>query len=153
MHLQEFGFMYGVNMKRFKNKMEFDLIFFVIGAFGAFLLDTYWWVKPSFSKYEKGVLVYHEHYHFGLELIIVGIVLILVSKEFSIPLSIVWSALVGAGFGFIMAEWRQIVEPHKGTVTLGHPFAYGSEHFKQSTQIGVVIFAILVGLLMYVMVF
>ncbi|QLH05421.1 hypothetical protein C5F49_08865 [Nitrosopumilus oxyclinae] len=131
---------------------EFDLIFFVIGAFGSFLLDTYWWVKPSFSKYEKGVLVNHEHYHFGLELIIVAIALIFVSKEFSIPLSIVWSALVGAGFGFIIAEWRQIVETHRGEVTMGHPFAYGSKHFKESTQIGVVIFAILVIFLAYVMV-
>lgn len=132
--------------------MEFDLVFFVIGAFGAFLLDTYWWIKPSFSKYEKGALVNHEHYHFGLELIIVGIILILVSKTYSIELSIVWAALIGAGFGFIMAEWRQIVEPHKGGVTLGHPFAYGSKHFKESTQIGVAIFAVLIGLLAYVMV-
>ncbi|WP_428324673.1 hypothetical protein [Nitrosopumilus sp.] len=132
--------------------MEFDLIFFVLGAFASFLLDTYWWVKPSFSKYEKGALVNHEHYHFGLELIIVAVALILVSKTYALELSIVWSALVGAGFGFIIAEWRQIVEPHKGSVNLGHPFAYGSEHFKESTQIGVVIFGILVGFLVFVMV-
>ncbi|WP_299292094.1 hypothetical protein [Nitrosopumilus sp.] len=132
--------------------MQFDLVFFVLGAFAAFLLDTFWWVKPSINKYEKGALKNHEHYHFGMELIIVGIILIWVANEYSIELSIVWSALIGAGFGFIIAEWRQIVEPHKGTVTLGHPFAYGSDHYRQSTQIGVVIFAVMIGLLIYVMV-
>lgn len=132
--------------------LQLDLILFVLGAFGSFLLDTFWWVKPSFSKYERGGLKNHEHYHFGMELIIVGIVLIIVGNYFSWDLSYAWAPLVGAGFGFIMAEWRQIVEPKKGTVLMGHPFAYGSDHYKESTIIGFATFGVLIGLLVFAVV-
>lgn len=63
--------------------------------------------------------------------------------------------LLGAGFAFIMAEWRQTVEiretkdgkEEKKSVVPGHPFAHGSPHFAKSTAIGIALTSFLVGLI------
>ena len=100
--------------------MVIEVIFFVLGAFISFIVDVWWW-NIDYKKAEKG-LEFHEHYHSGLELLILGL---LVSY---VP-SIMAFILIGAGFGFIMAEWRQVVEIAEEKVHPGHPFAYKSNHF------------------------
>lgn len=66
----------------------------------------------------------HEHYHVGLELGIIGI--ILTSPIF-----------IGLMVSFILAEWSQ-----------DHKFALGSSHFKLSTIIGISLFIVVVVLLL-----
>ena len=113
-----------------------ELILLVLGGFLVFVIDILWW-NIDFKKAEKGMEA-HEHYHLGLELLIAGLI---VSMFNDLPSYF----LVGAGFAFIMAEWRQTVEIKKTVngeivkqkVIPGHPFAYGSNHFKQSTAIGI----------------
>ena len=113
-----------------------ELILLVLGAFLVFVIDILWW-NIDFKKAEKGMEA-HEHYHLGLELMIVGLIVSIFNELPSY-------FLIGAGFAFIMAEWRQAVEIKKTingkvisqNVVPGHPFAYGSVHFKQSTAIGV----------------
>lgn len=113
-----------------------ELILLVLGTFLVFIIDILWW-NIDFKKAEKGMEA-HEHYHVGIELLIVGLV---VSFFNDLPSYF----LIGAGFAFIMAEWRQTVEIKKTVngevitqkVVPGHPFAYGSTHFKQSTIIGI----------------
>jgi len=116
--------------------MIIEIILLILGAFLVFIIDIVWW-NIDFKKAEKG-LEAHEHYHIGLELLIAGIGLSYFSE---LPVYF----LLGAGFAFIMAEWRQTVEIReikdekevKKDVIPGHPFAYGSLHFKQSTTIGI----------------
>lgn len=90
-------------------------------------VDIFWW-HIDYKKAEKG-LEWHEHYHVGLELIIVATFLASFHGAFS-------SLLLGAGFLFMAAEWRQAVEIKGTQVVAGHPFAYGSKHFKISTIFG-----------------
>lgn len=126
-----------------------ELILLVSGAFLVFVIDILWW-NIDFKKAEKGMEA-HEHYHVGIELLIVGLV---VSFFNELPSYF----LLGAGFAFIMAEWRQTVEIKKTIngevikqkVVPGHPFAYGSTHFKQSTAIGVGL-TIILGVLLVIM--
>lgn len=118
-----------------------EIVLFVLGAFASFVVDTWWWLKPTLQKAEKG-LEFHEHYHVGLELIILGLALSYVD-------TVATYIVIGAGFGFIMAEWRQIVEPKNGKVLLGHPFAYGSTHFTSSTVLGVILTGIAVSLVLF----
>lgn len=125
------------------------LVLFVFGTLASFVVDTIWWLRPSVNKYEKGGLRVHEHYHFGLELLIIAIILMKAAVSYTSleqALSNVAAIMVGAGFGFIMAEWRQIVEPKAKGIVLGHPFSYGSNHFIPSTIIGVILTGIVVGL-------
>lgn len=114
----------------------FDMFFFILGAFVVMWVDIFWW-HIDYKKVEKG-LEWHEHYHVGLELIIVANVLIAVTGNFWA----IYSVLLGAGFLFLAAEWRQAVEIKGKTVVAGHPFAYGSSHFKTSTIVGMVLTAI-----------
>lgn len=118
--------------------MFVEIILFVIGAFIGFIFDTWWW-NIDFKKAEKGFEA-HEHYHVGMELLIIGIMVSFFSEAVSFLLG-------GLGFAFIMAEWRQVVEirktEKKREVIPGHPFAYGSRHFLTSTIIGVVLSAII----------
>lgn len=105
----------------------FDMFYFILGAFAIMWLDIFWWTI-DYKKAEKG-LEWHEHYHVGLELFIVGIFLTSIWADLS-------SLLFGAGFLFMAAEWRQAIEIKGKTVVPGHPFAYGSVHFKSSTIFG-----------------
>lgn len=122
--------------------MILEIILFILGAFLVFVIDIIWW-NIDFKKAEKGLEV-HEHYHLGLELLIAGI-----GIAYIVELPVYF--LLGTGFAFIMAEWRQTVEIRKTVdgqdtiqkVVPGHPFAYGSTHFKQSTTIGISLIALL----------
>jgi len=118
----------------------FEAFPFILGALVVMLVDTFWW-HIDYKKVEKGMEA-HEHYHVGIELIIVAII----ADFFNGSLA---SFLYGAGFLFIAAEWRQAVEIVKKKVIAGHPFAYGSIHFKQSSIIGVILIAIAIFLYAY----
>jgi len=103
------------------------LLFF--GLFAALIIDIIWWVKPSLSKLDK--FKAHEHYHISLELVILFIIIDhLTTSQFSF-------VILGAAFGFLLGEWDQLKEIVGKTVKPGHPFAYGSSHFKTSSMIGV----------------
>lgn len=113
-----------------------ELVFLFIGLFIAFVIDILWWNQKSFKKLEQGI-EFHEHYHIGLELIILYIILTAITG---------WSPLIilmGAGIGFVLAEWSQHHEIKGKKVVPGHPFAYGSKHFKMSTIVGVFLFSIM----------
>lgn len=114
----------------------FEMFWFILGAFAVMWVDIFWWTI-DYKKAEKG-LEWHEHYHVGLELIIVAVFL----ASFHGAIS---SLLLGAGFLFLAAEWRQAIEIKGNKVLPGHPFAYGSVHFKSSTifGIGLVILAVI----------
>lgn len=124
-----------------------EIILLIVGAFAVFLVDIGWW-SINFKKVEKGMEA-HEHYHVGIELLIAGIV---VSYFVDWPVYL----MLGAGFAFIMAEWRQVVEIKKTEnnkvtkkdVTPGHPFAIGSGHDAQSHTIGIGLSAVL-GVLLF----
>lgn len=120
--------------------MMVELLLFVMGVFAAFVLDTWWWMI-DYRKAEKG-LEFHEHYHAGLELLILAL---LTFKLASTPLAYIPA---GLGFGLIIAEWRQAVEVAGRRVKPGHPFAYGSNHFTQSTLLGIVLTTILIALIL-----
>ncbi len=115
--------------------MMAELVFFIVGAFASYVVDVWWWTI-DYRKAERG-LEFHEHYHVGLELLILSLFL----NRFT-PSAPVF-ALAGAGFGFITAEWRQVVEVAGRKVQPGHPFAYGSKHFRQSTILGLLLLGIL----------
>ena len=99
------------------------------GLLPALVIDIIWWVKPSFSKLDK--FKAHEHYHVSLELVILYI---MIQHFTNSPFSVV---ILGAAFGFLLGEWDQLKEIVGKTVKPGHPFAYGSSHFKASSVIGV----------------
>jgi hypothetical protein len=120
------------------NQAMFDMVFFILGAFVVMWLDIFWW-HIDFKKVEKG-LEWHEHYHVGLELIIVASVVSALTEN----LTALYSVLLGAGFLFLAAEWRQAVEIKGKTVIAGHPFAYGSKHFKTSTIFGIALTIVVV---------
>jgi len=101
-----------------------DLEPFAIGFFIGLIIDVAWWHfgldKSSLDKKFKA----HEHYHIGIEIGIIGILL-------QQPI------LQGVMFAFILAEWTQ-----------DHKFALQSGHFKQSTIIGIILFTAYVALLL-----
>lgn len=92
-----------------------ELIFmFIMGlALGA-LLDVFWF-NINYSKYEKGFEVF-EHYHVGILLGMIGVIF---SQPFFLGLFII----------LFVKESDQT-----------HPFALGSDHFRNSTIIGLVTF-------------
>ena len=48
--------------------------------------------------------------------------------------------ILGAmALGFLAAEWTQSKEIIHKKVVPGHPFAYGSTHFRSSTMIGIIL--------------
>ena len=108
----------------------FEVFAFIIGAFAAMWVDTFWW-HIDYKKAEKG-FEWHEHYHIGLELSIVAIFANIYDSTLA-------AFLFGVGFLFMVAEWRQAIEVVGKKVIPGHPFAYGSVHFKSSTIIGIVL--------------
>ncbi len=87
---------------------------FVYGFFLGLVLDVIWSKKLN-MQYDKAHVI--EHYHWGL-------ILILIDKW--IPLNI----LSGVAAALIVSEW---------TGDRLHPFAWGKNHFKQSTIIGLII--------------
>jgi len=105
-----------------------ELLLLFFGLFTALVIDIIWWVKPSLSKFDK--LKAHEHYHVALELVILSIIM---GHFTNSPFSVV---ILGAAFGFLLGEWDQLKEIVGKTVKPGHPFAYGSSHFKASSVIG-----------------
>lgn len=111
-----------------------SFILFCVGAITSMIIDTVWW-HVNYKKIEKGFEVL-EHYHIGLIALIISVI----SYQFVQPISIF---LAGMGLFFIVAEWHQAVEIHKKKVIPGKPFAYGSEHFKQSSIIGITLAVIL----------
>ena len=126
--------------------MLVEIVLLILGAFAVFVIDILWW-NIDFKKAEKGFEA-HEHYHVGLELLIGAMFLSFINE-------ILVYFLLGAGFAFIMAEWRQTVEiretkdgkEEKKSVIPGHPFAYGSPHFAKSTAIGIALTSFLAGLI------
>ena len=120
--------------------MVIEIIFLILGAFAVFLVDIIWW-SIDFKKVEKG-FEFHEHYHVGLEFLIISVALSYIDNFFIY-------LLVGAGFAFLMAEWRQVVEIANKQVHPGHPFAYLSPHFRQSTIVGIILVGILVTLIVF----
>ena len=101
--------------------MMFDIFAFILGAFAVMWVDVLWWTI-DYKKAEKG-LEWHQHYHVGLELMIIAIFV-------GVYNDIIASLRFGAGFLFLAAEWRQVIEVTGNKVRAGHPFAYGSVHFK-----------------------
>lgn len=112
------------------------LVIFFFGLFAALIIDIIWWVKPSLSKSDK--FQAHEHYHVGLELVILYI---LVSYITDSPASLF---ILGAAVGFLLGEWDQLKEIKNHKVIPGHPFAYGSSHFKSSCVIGGILTGIII---------
>lgn len=101
-----------------------------VGLFIAFIIDILWWTQKSLQKAEKGFEI-HEHYHFGIELVILYIIIShFIDSVFNV-------ILIGAAIGFVLAEWSQSKEIKGVRVVPGHPFAYGSSHFKQSSIIAI----------------
>lgn len=96
------------------------------------VLDLVWW-HTGIRKAEKGV-EWHEHYHVGLECWIAEAFL---GTGF----------LTGMGMGFFLAEWTQSTEIVGKKVLPGHPFAYGSSHFRSSTWFGAALAVVLAGVL------
>ena len=106
--------------------LEIFAIGFVIGL----LIDVAWW-NINYKKYEKG-LEAHEHYHIGIEVGILGLIL-------GIFVPIIGSLSVGIMLSFILAEWTQ-----------DHKFALKSGHFKKSSIIGIGLFTLFIILLILI---
>jgi len=119
-------------------------MFVFFGLFAALIVDIIWWVKPSLSKSDK--FQAHEHYHVGLELVILFLIVDYLTQNSA---SLV---ILGASIGFLLGEWDQLKEIKNKKVVPGHPFAYGSTHFKASSLIGGVLTAVTFILAFFVMV-
>ena len=109
--------------------MDYVILFFCL--FIALAIDIIWLTQKSFSRFENG-FESHEHYHIAIELVIIYLI---VNYFFTIPLDI----LPAMAVGFLAAEWTQSKEILDKKVIPGHPFAYGSTHFRSSTIIGVIL--------------
>ena len=99
---------------------------FVVGFIIGIIIDAVWW-NINYSKYEKGLEI-HEHYHIGIEIGIIGVLLTSVVPILS-------TISMGIMIAFILKESSQ-----------DHPFALKSGHFKKSSYIGIglfILFAIL----------
>jgi hypothetical protein len=109
------------------------MILFLLGLLLGLVLDRVWW-EGKFDKYEKGVEEL-EHYHWGLVSWILAYLTPLWLSQ------VLW----GLGAALVLAEWAQVGEWENGNVwRRGHPFAYGSNHFKASTAIGVALSIVLI---------
>jgi Na+/melibiose symporter-like transporter len=108
------------------------VIFFLLGLLAGLVLDRAWWESKA-NKYDKNVEEL-EHYHWGLLAWIIAYLTPLWLSD------VLW----GLGAALVMAEWAQIGEWENGAWRRGHPFAYGSNHFKVSTAIGAALVAILI---------
>jgi hypothetical protein len=108
------------------------MILFLLGLLLGLVLDRVWW-EGKFNKYEKGVEEL-EHYHWGLLSWILAYLTPLWLSQ------VLW----GLGAALVLAEWAQVGEWENGEWRRGHPFAYGSNHFRVSTAIGVALAVVLV---------
>lgn len=88
-----------------------ELFFFSIGLILASTLDVVW--RLYFYGEDKGILRILEHYHWGLIFMVLYLLL-------GNPV------LLGLGAGLVIAEALQ-----------KHPFSLGSDHFPESTIIGI----------------
>lgn len=111
-----------------------EIILAILGCTVVMVVDVFWW-KLDYKKIEKG-LEWHEHYHVGIELMILAVVINLFNSTAA-------AFFLGAGLMFIVAEWRQVIEIVGKKVKPGHPFAYGSTHFKTSTIVGISLMCVL----------
>jgi len=107
------------------------MILFLLGLLLGLVLDRVWW-EGGFDKYEKGVEEL-EHYHWGLMSWILAYLTPLWLSQ------VLW----GLGAALVLAEWAQVGEWENGEWRRGHPFAYGSNHFRASTAIGTGLFVTL----------
>ena len=128
------------NGREAKQIVDISLLFIIAplaGFWGAMIIDTMWF-RIDYKKAEKG-LEAHEHYHVGIELAIVGVILWVINMD------VLAVGLFGMGAGFFMAEWQQ-----KNAFALpAHPTAFHPNpppvsHFKQSTILGVILIAIFI---------
>ena len=116
--------------------IEFIYLFF--GLFLALIIDIIWWVKPSLSKSDR--FKAHEHYHVALELVILFILIDHITNSPALLF------ILGAALGFLLGEWDQLKEIKNHKVIPGHPFAFGSDHFKTSCIIGIILTSIAITL-------
>lgn len=98
-----------------------------IGILAMLLIDTIWTerirhIKPIENS--NVFLKWHEHYHVGLELLIISFVLSTMTSEYNLLLAF----LMGLGISCFITEWSQ-----------DHPFAKKSGHFTESAIIGIVL--------------
>jgi len=93
------------------------LYLFSIGLVLAFLLDAVWRIR--FWGKDRGKLRVLEHYHWGL-------LIMILSKTLENTF------LLGLGVGLIISEELQ-----------KHPFGLNSDHFKQSTILGITLLILL----------
>ena len=117
------------------------MILFLLGLLLGLVLDRAWW-EGGFDKYEHGVEEL-EHYHWGLMSWIIAYLTPLWLSQ------VLW----GLGAALVLAEWAQLGEWENGTWRRGHPFAYGSNHFKASTAIGAILVVLLLVPLLLPLVF
>lgn len=100
----------------------YHIIMFMLGCMAACVMDVIWF-NINYSKYEKGFEVF-EHYHIG---IILGTIGLVTNQAF----------LLGIMMMLFVKESDQI-----------HPFAHGSNHYKDSTLIGIGTFILFVAVLL-----
>lgn len=117
-------------------------VWLFVGLCVGLIIDIYWWINPSFKKLEKGLESF-EHYHISFCFFIVFIIVgILTKHEISM-------LFFGLSVAFFIAEWTQSKEVKGKKVVPGHPFAYGSIHFKQSSVIGIILIVVAISLYAY----
>ena len=102
-----------------------------LGFIISLILDRIWF-NINYKKIDKGFEVL-EHYHFGIILMGVGLIII------SVP--IISYVIFGAGMGFIYSESKQL-----------HYFAYKSGHFRNSSIIGVILLVIVISLVYFLLI-
>jgi hypothetical protein len=102
-----------------------NFICLALGIFAGLLIDVAWW-HTQINKYEKGIAVNLEHYHWGL-------ILLLVYAATNLTF------IVGVGIALILAEW---CEPF--SYETKHPFSLGSGHFTSSLLIAIALIIIIV---------
>jgi len=113
-----------------------DLAFVFFGLFAALIVDIIWWVKPKLSKSDR--FKAHEHYHVSLELVMLFIII----QNFTNNSASLF--ILGAAVGFLLGEWDQLKEIKNRKVVPGHPFGFGSTHFKASCVIGGILTGIVI---------
>jgi len=93
-----------------------------LGFIISIILDRIWF-SIDYKKIEKGFKIL-EHYHFGIILISVG---------FIISIQIISYFIIGVGMGLIYCESKQ-----------KNCFAFKSEHFRNSSIIGILLIIIVI---------
>ena len=114
-------------------EITLDIIFVsFFSGFGAMILDSYWEKK---GNKESKKLEFFEHYHNSIILFIIAMFTFSTSP-------MITAALISVALVFLVGEWRQIHYTKDNNVLPGHPFAYGSVHFKASSIMGITLICI-----------